>query len=128
MTMPDYKRRKIELTPRRERDGTWRCPYRVIEFRQTCWGYRKGCLDGSFASREEAAAAALEEAKRVVDSLEPHVPLSELRSRGNKPSRLIIYFVQSVFHIGNVVQRSMFFFPNWRKIFSTITFSASSRR
>ena len=126
--MLDYKRRKIELTPRRERDGTWRCPYRIIEFSHPCWGDRKGCPDGSFASLEEASAVALEEAQRIVDSLEPHVQQSELHSRGNKPSRLIIYFVQSVFHIGNVVQRSMLVFPNWRKIFSAITFSASSRR
>lgn len=71
MTMPDYKHRKIELIPRRQDDGTWRCPYRIIEFRTTCWGYHKGCPDGIFASREAAAAAALKEAKRIVDTLEP---------------------------------------------------------
>lgn len=69
--MPDYKQRKIELTPRRYDDGTWYCPYRIIEFRRTCWGYHKGVPHGIFVSREAAAAAALEEAKRVVDTLEP---------------------------------------------------------
>jgi hypothetical protein len=68
--MPDYKHRKIELTPRRHKDGTWNCPYRVIEFRPTSWAYHKGCAEGRFASREEAAAAALDEAKRIIDALE----------------------------------------------------------
>lgn len=68
--MPDYKHRKIELTPKRQADGTWQCPYRIIEFSSTCWRFHKGCPEGSFASREEAAAAALKEAKRIVDSLE----------------------------------------------------------
>lgn len=68
--MPDYKRRKIELTPRRQGDGTWCCPYRIIEFRPTSWGYQTGNPDGIFASREAAATAALEKAKRIVDALE----------------------------------------------------------
>lgn len=69
--MPDYKHRKIELIPRRQDDGTWRCPYHIIEFRPTCWGYHKGSPDGVFASREMATAAALEDAKRIVDTLKP---------------------------------------------------------
>lgn len=69
--MPDYKQRKIELTPKRYEDGTWHCLYRIIEFRATCWGYHKGSPRGIFASRDAAAAAALAEAKRIVDSLEP---------------------------------------------------------
>ncbi len=69
--MPDYKHRWIELTPRRDtNDGTWRCPYMIIEFRQTCWGYCRGYPDGIFASSRDATAAALEEAKRLIDSLE----------------------------------------------------------
>lgn len=69
-TMPDYKHRKIELTPRRHEDETWNCPYRIIEFRVTSWVYYKGCAEGRFASRGEAAAAALKEAKRIIDELE----------------------------------------------------------
>lgn len=67
--MLNYKHRKIQLTPKRHADGTWHCPYRIIEFRQTCWAYHQGCPDGSFASRDEAATAALHEAKRIVDLL-----------------------------------------------------------
>src|SRR5215831_17108714 len=68
--MPDYKQRKIQLTPRRYDDGVWTCPYRIIEFRATCWGYHEGTPHGLFASCDAAKAAALDEAKRVVDALE----------------------------------------------------------
>lgn len=123
--MPDYKKRRIELTPRRQADGTWHCPYRIIEFRQTCWGYYKGCTDGRFASREEAAAAALEDARRIVDSLEP---LSEPGLLGNRVSGLMFYSLQGLFCLGNMVLRRASFLQNWRKIFNTITISAWSRR
>ncbi|MDK2745125.1 MAG: hypothetical protein H8K03_19730 [Nitrospira sp.] len=77
--MLDYKHRKIELTPRRQADGTWHCQYRIIEFRETCWGYRQGYPEGIFASRDAAVSIALEEAKRIVDMLECPIqdPLSE---------------------------------------------------
>lgn len=69
--MPDYKHRWIELAPRRNtNDGTWRCQYTIIEFKKTSWGYRQGYPDGIFASRDDAASVALEEAKRIVDTLE----------------------------------------------------------
>jgi hypothetical protein len=68
--MPDYKQRKIEVTPKRKPDGTWQCSYRIIEFHSTCWRFRTGCPDGCFASRETAAAAAVTEAKRIVDALD----------------------------------------------------------
>lgn len=68
--MPSYKHRKIELTPRRHDDGTWNCPYRVIEFRVTSWAHYKGCAEGRFASRGEATAAAMKEAKQIIDELE----------------------------------------------------------
>ena len=68
--MPEYKQRKIELTPKRYEDGTWRCPYRIFEFRSTCWGDHKGCPDRTFASRQAASAVSLEEAKRMIDSLD----------------------------------------------------------
>lgn len=79
--MPHYKQRSIELLPRRDDDGTWQCPYRIIEFRTTCWGYYKGCPDGVFSSREAASEVALDEAKRIVDSLE--FPVSAQRSPGS---------------------------------------------
>lgn len=81
--MPDYLHRKIELTPRRQADGTWLGPYRIIEFRPTSWRYHSGCADGSFASRENAEAAVLAVAKRIVDSLE-----SPMRAPQSHPSLL----------------------------------------
>lgn len=68
--MPDYKKRKIKLAPGQRANGTWQCLYRIIEIRSTCWKFHKGLSNGSFGSREEAAAAALQEAKRIIDSLE----------------------------------------------------------
>lgn len=68
--MPYYKHLKIELTPRPHGDGTWNCPYRIIEFRHNSWAYFNGCAEGRFASPKESAAVALEEAKRIIDAFE----------------------------------------------------------
>ena len=68
--MPYYKHRKIELTPKRHDDGTWNCPYRVIEFQSNSWVFYKECAEGRFASRGEAAVEALKEAKRSIDARE----------------------------------------------------------
>ena len=68
--MPDYKQRKIEITPKRQADGTWQCSYRIIEFHSTCWRFHTGCPDGCFASREMVVAAAVTEAKQIVDALD----------------------------------------------------------
>jgi hypothetical protein len=112
--MPDYKKRRIELIPKRRTDWTWQCPYTIIEFRPTCWAYHKGCPDGGFTSRQEAATAALEEAKRIVDSLEPlsQAPLSGsgvvLRAYWNRMRRLLFSLVRSVICIGNIVPRNVF--------------------
>ncbi len=70
--MPDYKERTIEVTPQRQGDETWCCAYRIIEFSPTCWRFQKGKSYGG--SREVAARAALEEAKRIIDTLEPLAP------------------------------------------------------
>jgi hypothetical protein len=72
--MPDYKQRKIEVTPKRQPDGLWQCPFRIIEFHATCWRFQTGSPDGSFASRDLAVSAALAEAKRIVDSLDHRGP------------------------------------------------------
>ena len=132
--MPDYKHRRIELTPRKQSDGTWHCPYRIIEFRQTCWRFHKGCAEGCFASREEATTVALEEAKRIVDLLEPPTQVSSsepglLEGTYEKGmSGLKLYSFRSLFCMGDLVLRKVLFFPNWRKVFNTITISAWSRR
>ena len=68
--MPYYKHRKIELTPTRHDDGTWNCPYRIIEFTRNSWVFYKGCVEGRFASRGEAAVAAMKEAKQIIDTFE----------------------------------------------------------
>jgi hypothetical protein len=79
--MRDSTKRWIELrTPRQRTNGTWNCMYVIFEFGSTRWRYNQGSPGGSFASRVEAAAAALLEAKRILRSLE--VPArSHARSR-----------------------------------------------
>lgn len=72
--MEYYKQRRIDVAPVRQANGTWHCPYMIIESRQTCWGCQTGCLDGNFSSRKEATTAALKEAKRRVDALERFAP------------------------------------------------------
>jgi hypothetical protein len=68
--MPDYKQRRIELSARRHADATWHCQYRIIiEYRETGWGFRQGSSTGFFESSRDATAAALEEAKRIIDTL-----------------------------------------------------------
>lgn len=98
--MPDYKHRRIEMSPSRQADEAWHCQYHIIEFRPTCWGYHKGCTSGVFPSREEATAAALIEAKYFVDSLEPpaQFPLfkagSIARTYRDRMQKLTYSFVQ----------------------------------
>ena len=129
--MPDYKSRKIKLAPRKRANGTWQCQYTVIEFRPTCWAYHKGCPDGSFTSRQEAATTALEEAKRIVDSLEspPEVAGSGamLGARGNRRGRLVFSLRQNLGGLWNMV-RSVVVLSTCRKLFDTISVFAWSRR
>ena len=132
--MPDYKKRRIELSPRRHVDCTWHCSYTIIEFRPTCWAYHKGCHAGSFPSCQAAATAALEEAKRIVDSFEPsaEVPLSGpaqvIGIYLNRMRRLTFSFVRSFICIVDIVPRSVFVLPTYRKILNTISVFAWSRR
>jgi len=69
-TMPYYKQRKIEITSKRQADGTWQCSYRIIEFHSNCWRFHTGSPEGSFLSRGGAIATALTEAKRIVDAVD----------------------------------------------------------
>ncbi len=67
--MSNYKKHWIELRlPSQRTDGTWSCRYVIFEFATTRWRCNKGSSDGKFASREEAQAAALNQAQRVIDS------------------------------------------------------------
>jgi len=101
MNMPLYKQCKIKLTPRRCYDGTWRCPYRIIHFRATRYGYHTGCPHGVFASCESAEIVALDEAKRIVDAfdLPAQGPRSKsdtlLETYGNKVRKLFTRFLDS---------------------------------
>ena len=71
-SMQDNRKHWIELrTPDQHADGTWSCRYIIFEFESTRWRCKRGRPEGSFASREEAEAAALNQAQRVVDSREP---------------------------------------------------------
>lgn len=81
-TMPDYKQRKIEVTPKRQPNGTWQCPYRIIEFHSTCWKFHTGSPDGCFATQDLAVSAALTEAKQIVDSLERLAPSAHPSTMG----------------------------------------------
>ena len=132
--MTDYKQRKIELTPKRCDDGTWHCPYRIIEFRATCWGYHQGAPRGVFASRESAAAAALEEAKRIVDSLEPPPKdavsgsSAVLGIYGNSIRRRIFSLARRLDGLWKRVPYGELILPRYRKLFNSISFFAWSRR
>lgn len=96
--MPDYKHRTIELTPKRHGDATWSCAYRIIDISSTGWRFHKGHSYGCCGSREEAATTALEEAKGIVDTLEPlpHRPWPTLTTvLGNYENRLRRFFAWS---------------------------------
>lgn len=71
--MPVYKHRTIKLTPKPHADQTWSCAYRIIDISSIGWMFHKGHSYGSFGSREAAETAGMEEAKRIVDALEPVV-------------------------------------------------------
>ncbi len=79
--MGDSTKHWIALrTPNQHTDGTWNCMYVIFESDPTRWRYNQGYPNGSFATRVEAAVAALLEAKRIVRSLEPPAQ-SHTRSR-----------------------------------------------
>ncbi len=70
--MPDYTKRWIELRRREQQaDGSWGCRYVIFECGSRGWRCKKGSADGTFKTPEEAAAAALTQAQRIIDSLQP---------------------------------------------------------
>lgn len=89
--MRDSTKRWIELrTPRQHTNGTWNCMYVIFEFGATRWRYNQGSPDGSFASRGEAAVAALLEAKRILRSLEmPERSQARLRKSSGLGSAIV---------------------------------------
>lgn len=70
--MPDYTKRWIELRRREQlANGNWSCHYVIFEFGARKWRCKKGCADGTFRTPEEAEDAALTQAQRIIDSLQP---------------------------------------------------------
>ncbi len=68
--MPDSRTRLVALrTPDQHADGTWSCRYVIFEFESTRWRCNRVGPNGSFASREEAQAAAWKQAHRLIRSL-----------------------------------------------------------
>ncbi|UVT17293.1 MAG: hypothetical protein H8K04_07050 [Nitrospira sp.] len=63
-----YKKHQIELAARQQEDGRWVCQYVIIEFGPRHWRYNKGFPDGRFGTRQQAEAAALKQARRIINS------------------------------------------------------------
>lgn len=69
--MSDLTKRWVELRRREQKaNGTWNCHYAIFEFGAREWKCEKGCTDGTFSTPEEAEAAALVQAQRIIDSLQ----------------------------------------------------------
>ena len=71
MTESRYAGRSIKLLSRLEADGTWFCEYTIVEFRPTYSFSESGYPAGSFTTRDQAEAAALDIAQGVIDVRDP---------------------------------------------------------
>jgi hypothetical protein len=69
--MPDYKGRQLETIVNQRQDGQWTCRYLIVDPAKMVTDENKGQAPGSYATREEAEAAALHEGQRVIDSRPP---------------------------------------------------------
>jgi hypothetical protein len=66
MTESNYEGRSIKLRSGLQTDGTWFCEYTIIEFRPARSFSESGYPVGSFTTRDQAEAAALEVAQGVI--------------------------------------------------------------
>jgi hypothetical protein len=66
-----YNGRSIHLWSTRKDEETWVCEYTIVELRPTYSFSESGYPIGSFATRDEAEAAALEVAHGVIDARDP---------------------------------------------------------
>jgi hypothetical protein len=66
-----YHGRSIHLWSTRQDEWTWVCEYTIVEFRPTGSFRESGYPVGSFTTRGEAEAAALEVAQGVIDARDP---------------------------------------------------------
>jgi hypothetical protein len=68
MTESAYEGRSIKLRSGQQEDGTWGCEYTIIESGSTGLTHITGYPKGSFSTRDEAEAAALETAQAEIDA------------------------------------------------------------
>jgi hypothetical protein len=68
MTESGYEGRLIKLRSGRQKDGTWVCEYTIIDSNSTGLTHITGYPKGSFFTRDEAEAAALEAAQAEIDA------------------------------------------------------------
>ena len=68
MTESRYSGQSIKLRSGQREDGTWVCEYTIIEHSPTQSPSVTGYAKGSFSTRDEAEAAALEAAQGEIDS------------------------------------------------------------
>jgi hypothetical protein len=68
MTESDYGGRSVKLRSGQQEDGTWICEYTIIQSGSTGLTHTTGYPYGSFATRDEAEAAALEAAQAEIDA------------------------------------------------------------
>jgi hypothetical protein len=71
MTEPDCGGRSVKLRSGQQGDGTWICEYTIIESGPPGLTHTTGYPKGSFSTREEAEAAALEAAQSEIDAAGP---------------------------------------------------------
>jgi len=67
-----YNGRAIKLRSGQQEDGTWICEYTILQLGLTRISRATGRAIGSFSTRDEAEAAALEVAQGEIDSHVPH--------------------------------------------------------
>lgn len=78
-----YKGRVITLMSGQQDDETWVCEYTIVEFRPLRSFSESGFPIGSFTTRDEAEAAAVDIAQGVIDARDPIGVLSTDRFRRN---------------------------------------------
>ncbi|UVT17627.1 MAG: hypothetical protein H8K04_08885 [Nitrospira sp.] len=72
VTDSSYNGRAIKLRSGQQEDGTWICEYTILQLGLTKISRATGRAIGSFSTRDEAEAAALEVAQGEIDSHVPH--------------------------------------------------------
>lgn len=66
--MPHYKGRMLTRFVSQQKDGQWTCRYIIVDPKKINMDQNRGHAAESYATPEEAEAAALREGQRVIDS------------------------------------------------------------